>query len=145
MILLEYCARVVANYTSWAILGMRTSLPLFTGVRGREILGSSLIRTMRGVFYDGIMTTMERDSPLGFSLRALSMRVGKGGDSDGHPLRAVQDALSAGGDTAHHGGASPAHARGSWFGAEILWLRARERSLLRLLHLRLRGVPPSVP
>jgi hypothetical protein len=46
-------------------------LPLFTGVRGIGILGSSLIRTMRGVFYDGIMTTMERDSPLGFSLRAL--------------------------------------------------------------------------
>src|SRR5215207_263988 len=66
---------------------LRRSGSLFTGVRGRGILGSSLIRTMRGVFYDGIMTTMERDSPLGFSLRALYAGRERG-DSDGCPLRA---------------------------------------------------------
>jgi hypothetical protein len=47
------------------------------------------------------------------------MRVGKGGDSDGHSLCAVQDALSAGGGTAHHGRAGPTFPpRGTWFGAK---------------------------
>src|SRR5215212_4466090 len=53
----------------------------------------------------------------------------QGGASDGHSLRAVQDPPSPRGGTAHHGGASPAlPQRGTWFGAEVLRLRAGERA-----------------
>jgi len=64
----------MAHFASPKAIGLKLSRVFRQSLEGAffelrlcEILGSSLIRTMRGVFYDGIMTTMERDSPLGFS------------------------------------------------------------------------------
>src|SRR5215218_1829332 len=64
---------------------------------------------------------------------------------DGRSLRANHDPLSARGGAPDHGGACATLPAGTWLAPEVLRLRAEQRGFLRLLHLRLRRVAPSVP
>src|SRR5215211_5324876 len=77
-----------------------------------------------------------------YSKTAISRRSS---NRDGRSLRANHDPLSARGGAPDHGGACATLPAGTWLAPEVLRLRAEQRGFLRLLHLRLRRVAPSVP
>src|SRR5215207_4292182 len=76
-----------------------------------------------------------------YSKTAISRRSKR----DGRSLRAVHNPLSARGGAPDHGGACATLPAGTGLAPEVLWLRGEQRGFLRLLHLRLRRVAPSVP
>src|SRR5215208_4234139 len=77
-----------------------------------------------------------------YSKTAISRRSS---NRDGRSLRANHDPLSARGGPPDHGGACATLPAGTGLAPEVLWLRGEQRGFLRLLHLRLSRVAPSVP
>src|SRR5215207_651349 len=75
-----------------------------------------------------------------YSKTAISRRSKR----DGRSLRANHDPLSARGGPPDHGGACATLPAGTGLAPEVLRLRGEQRGFLRLLHLRLRRVAPSV-
>src|SRR5215218_3078949 len=76
-----------------------------------------------------------------YSKTAISRRSKR----DGRSLRAIHNPLSARGGPPDHGGACATLPAGTGLAPEVLWLRGEQRGFLRLLHLRLGRVAPSVP
>src|SRR5215204_1259827 len=76
-----------------------------------------------------------------YSKTAISRRSKR----DGRSLRANHDPLNARGGPPDHGGACATLPATTCLAPEILLLRVEQRGFLRLLHLRLRRVAPSVP
>src|SRR5215204_5340854 len=77
-----------------------------------------------------------------YSKTAISRRSS---NRDGRSLRANHNPLSARGGPPNHGGACATLPAGTGLAPEVLRLRAEQRGFLRLLHLRLRRVAPSIP